>query len=126
MAEVTREVFERIKQSKQAFEKFTVVSGSMEPLIKVGAQIIVAINASPKKFDVVAFWGGDRLICHVLWHENVFLNQSAGKIYRTCPLQAQAVDLSITDDDLLGVVENFRLSWWQKIKLAWRLRAKGL
>lgn len=123
MAEVTREIFDAIKKSNAPFEKFKVVSDSMEPLIKIGDKVVVQINGKVKRFDVVAFWGGDKLICHVLWHINQVRN--APQMLVTCPLDGRSPDLAIRQEDLLGPVLNFKLSLWQKLKLSWLLKSKG-
>lgn len=124
--EVTREVFERMKAQENGFQKFEVVSGSMLPLIRVGDSVVVAVGAAVKRFDVVAFWGGDKLICHVLWHINRRVSVAGGQLYLTCPLSVGGADLAITDANMLGPVVNFRLGLWQKLKLTWRLRRLGL
>lgn len=127
MAEVTREMFEEMRDNTDSPpRKFTVVTGSMIPLIPIGAEVIVDIGREPKRFDVVAFWGGDRLICHVLWHINHHLQSGGERVYLTCALRGDSVDLSIKHSDYLGAVINYRLNVWNKLKLAWKLRKTGL
>lgn len=125
MAEVTKDIFQALKNSGLPFQKFTVVTGSMEPLIPVGQQVVVAIGKDVQRFDVVAFWSGEKLICHVLWHINQVIADGGEKIYLTTPLSGAGTDLSFSQKDLLGPVLNYRLSWWQKLRLSFRLRRRG-
>ena len=123
MAEVTRKIFDEMKKSNVPFKKFKVVSGSMEPLIQIGDNVVVQINGEVKRFDVVAFWGDNKLICHVLWHINQIKN--VPQMLVTCPLNGKFPDLAIRPEDLLGPVLNFKLSLWQKLKLSWIIKSKG-
>lgn len=125
MAEVTKEIFEKLKTSEISFQKFKVISGSMEPLIPVGETVLVHINAKVKRFDIVAFWGHDKLICHVLWHFNKFNRTKDEQIFVTCPLNGRFPDLSIRQQDILGPVVNYRLSFWHKLRMSWNMKSIG-
>lgn len=122
MAEVTRALFEELRSQVGAEREFVVVSGSMEPLIRIGEKILVQVGAEPSRFDVVAFWGEDRLTCHVLWHVNRKIASDGERVYLTCPLSRGGLDLAIKESDVLGPVRNFRLRWWHKLRLIWRFR----
>lgn len=127
MAEVTRELFEQMRDTAEMpLRKFVVVSGSMEPLIPIGQEVIVSVKARPKRFDVIAFWGRDRLICHVLWHVNRRISSAGEQLYQSVTLNGVSIDRAIPESDYLGVIVNYRLSVWNKLKLVWRLRARGL
>ncbi len=99
---------------------FRVVSGSMRPLIPVGASVVVEIGADVRPGDVVLFWDGARPVCHVLWHKNRVPSATGKAVYLTCGLEGRGLDLAVEEDRLLGRVISHHLTWWHKIRLSLR------
>ena len=111
--------FLRFKASQTVY-KFTVVTGSMAPLIPVGATVVVESAGTPSKGDIIVFWQADKLICHILWHENRLMQDGGEKVYVTRPLTGQHLDISIRSQQILGVVISHTLSWSWRWRLYWR------
>jgi len=57
---------------------FKIVSDSMMPLIPIGAEIHIekiAKQTEFKKFDILLFKQGERLVCHYFWHQNEVIDK---------------------------------------------------
>lgn len=117
--EMSWEDFQRVKNGNTLY-KFTVVTGSMVPIIPVGGKVVVESHARPRWGDIVVFWQDGKLICHVLWHQNRVLQSQGEQIYVTRSLVGKNWDVSIRAGQLLGVVISHRLSLWWKVRLWWR------
>jgi hypothetical protein len=125
MAEVTKERFAALKAAGQLVP-LQVVTGSMVPLIPVGTKIVVDPLATPVRWDVVVYWDGTRLICHVLWHINRLVSANGATTNVTAPLLGHGVDLVVTAENMLGVVVGRRLTWPWRLRMLWnRRRALG-
>jgi signal peptidase I len=110
--EITREIFEGLKRQKMY--KFKVITPSMEPIIKVGDNIVVDILAKDiRRFDIIVFKEEGRLICHYLWSMN--------KLFEPIMLQTRSMlgekDYPIKYEDYLGKVISQRLSLWVRFKI---------
>lgn len=109
---LNRDQFEQLKQLP--LFKSKVISDSMEPVIKVGADVVVDVgNQDIKRFDIIVFFHDGKLICHYLWQMN--------KIVKPILIQTRnmsgKLDYPVTFDDYLGKVMNYKLSFWQKLKI---------
>ena len=107
----------------------TIIGKSMLPLIKEGNVVDVeSINSilNLKRFDIIIFWQHDKLICHYFWRMNdVFQHKNADgnekKILVTKPLNPiRRSDQPITEEQILGIVKNYHLSQYLKIKVLWK------
>jgi hypothetical protein len=88
----------------------------MAPLLPVGCSIEVApMNRAPKPFDLLVFYDQklQALVCHyVKW-----VNESFGKQITTASLKTGLEDLPFSTDDVLGIVTNYKISFFRKLKL---------
>lgn len=108
----SREQFEQIKTLP--LFKSKVISDSMEPIIKVGQEVVIDVgNRDIKRFDIVVFYHDGKLICHYLWQMNKFVKPI---LLQTRNMSGK-LDFPVTLDDYLGKVMNYKLSFWQKLKI---------
>jgi signal peptidase I len=114
--------FQKLREASGPIFKFRVVTGSMEPLIPVGASVIVDGATEIKPHDIIVFWQDQKLICHVCWHENRVIRQEGQRIYVTRPLRGAFRDFSILQSQVLGKVLNFKLPVWR----LWLMRLQDL
>jgi len=117
---ITWPEFLELKKCRDEFSTHTVVTGSMEPIIKIGDRIIVDLkNKKFKVHDIIVFWMNGILICHTLIHINQIISDQQQIVYLTAPYYKKGVDLPIKEAQILGIVISHRLSWWSKLKLSW-------
>lgn len=89
-----------------------IISGSMEPLIMTNDFVdIEPLSGELKKFDILVFFQKDKLICHYVTHVNL----SDGKIITANLIGGE--DLPFEKDQILGKVVNYKVGFWQKLKL---------
>jgi signal peptidase I len=97
-----------------------VITDSMIPIINVGDVIkVVPVEnrATLRRFDIVVYWDGEKLISHYIWHQNRILKHQE-EIYTTRSLKEYSVnDVPIKISDILGFVENFQIPFWTKTKI---------
>jgi hypothetical protein len=110
------ELKKRVSESKRM--KFVVATDSMLPCISPGEEVeIEPITAKLKRFDIIVFWDGKSLVCHVFWHRNS-LAWGGPPLFVARALDTRlGEDLPASDEALLGKVVSHRLGFWQK----WRL-----
>jgi signal peptidase I len=105
---------------------FKVVTGSMEPLIRIGDRIQVVKRSRPiERFDILLFWNGEVPVCHLVWHVNHLRSETGGLVYITCPFNPKfgnREDLPVPEEQVLGHVISHRIGWLDRIRLAWRRR----
>ena len=112
--------FLELKKCSNDFSTHTVVTGSMEPIIKIGDRIIVDLkNKNFQIHDIIVFWMNGILICHTLIHINQIVSDQDQRVFLTAPYYKMGVDLPIREDQILGIVMSHKLSWWSKLKLSW-------
>lgn len=122
--EVSYSDFQKLREGSGPIFKFRIVTGSMAPLIPVGAAVIVDGVAEIRPYDIIVFWQDDKLICHTCWHENKIIQRDGQKIYVTRPLRGARRDFSILQSQVLGKVVNYRLPRWRLWLMRWEdLRA---
>lgn len=100
--------------------RFKIVSDSMTPLISVGSEIKIekiGIQTEFKKFDILLFRQGERLVCHYFWHQNEVIDR--GFITTRC-LKDGKLDHPFAREMIIGRVVNFEIGFWLKLKI--RLR----
>ena len=96
--------------------KYRVVSGSMEPLIQIGSELIlerVKIE-DIKKFDILVFTEAPIYICHYVWHVNKTFNK--GEI-TTRSLKEGHFDDAFSFDRVLGRVVNYKIGFYMKCRI---------
>lgn len=96
--------------------KYKIASDSMEPLIPVGAEILIeAVKAEEiKRFDILLFEESSKLMCHYVWHVNKTFNK--GEI-TTRNLSFGEKDLPFGFDKVRGRVVNFKLGFFTKCRI---------
>ena len=108
----TRVEFEALK--KMPMFKGKIVSNSMEPVIMVGEDIVVAVGEQDiKRFDIIVIFFEEKLICHYLWQKNRSLKPI---LLQTRNMFGQR-DIPIREEDYFGKVLSHKLSLWQKLKI---------
>ena len=111
------EDFLKLKTSGETLHKLSVVTGSMTPLIPVGATVVVDKLAPYQVNDIVVFWHNNQLIVHILWSINKSIKHRDKEVLVTRALNARAVDASISRENILGKVINYKLSFWDLLRL---------
>jgi hypothetical protein len=97
--------------------KYKVVSDSMTPLIPIGAELHLKKyhpGMNLKKFDILVFKENDVLMCHYFWHQNVFLDKD---LITTRALKDGKLDVPFSTKQILGVVINYKINWWMKLRI---------
>lgn len=110
------DITEDVKKSilSNSFFKGKVVSGSMEPVVMIGDDIVVEIKSLDlKRFDIIVFVQDQKLICHYLWTTNKFIRP----ILMQTRSMSGARDFPIKEENYIGKVVSHRLSFFQKMKI---------
>ena len=97
--------------------RFRIISDSMEPLLKVGDEIVWEKIEKPfenlERFDLILFRQNQNLYCHFLWkidyRQRVFVTRAYRYLWHE--------DLPLTQNQILGKVTNYQLSLRQKLKI---------
>lgn len=94
-----------------------IVTGSMEPVLKVGATYVLVRHHFDKlkRFDLIVFWNGEVPVAHYVWHINKEFGQ--GQVVTRSLQSPDREDLPVGDDMILGRLDDVRLSFWFRIKL---------
>jgi signal peptidase I len=101
---------------------FPIVSGSMEPLIKVGDTIIVEPSSTPlQPFDIVVFRREDKLICHYVLHLNRLPGPDGLARIITRGLNSNSEDFPVAVNEILGRVTNFKISFFMRFRQALKM-----
>jgi signal peptidase I len=109
---LTREQFEELK--KIPMFKSKVVSDSMVPLINIGDEVIIDVGHQDlKRFDIIVFYHDGKLISHYLWR----INRIVKPILLQTRNMSGKLDYPIEQKDYFGKVMNFKLSFWQKLRI---------
>jgi len=110
--QVSKDNLEKILS--QPFLRGRVLTASMDPLIKVGDEIVVDIKSNDlKRFDIIVFIQDDMLICHYIWSINKFVRPI---LIQTRSLLGKK-DFPIDLEKYIGKVISHRLSFVQIIKI---------
>ncbi len=121
MEGLKREEFEKLK--KMEIFRGNIVSDSMVPKINIGDKIVVDVgNLNLQRFDIIVFYGQDKLMCHYLWSMN---RKVEPILFQARSLKYGDKDLPIGFDDYLGKVISHKLSTWDKIRIFLSLKVKG-
>lgn len=96
--------------------KYRVVSDSMEPLIQIGAELILERVRSEdiRKFDILVFKETPVYMCHYVWHVNKVYNK--GDII-TRSLKEGRLDDAFSFDKVLGRVVNYKIGFLMKCRI---------
>lgn len=121
---VDKELFEKIKIQigQDGFITLNLSGRSMEPVLFDGDQACleqVDDLTSLKRFDVVVFWGEDRLFCHYLWHINRhFITDTSSMVFQTRPLNPlKSYDWPVVGHQILGKVRFASIPFILKAKI---------
>lgn len=109
---LNREQFEKLKGLP--LFKSKIVSNSMEPILKIGDEVVIDVGFKDiQRFDIIVFYHDEKLICHYLWRMN--------KLVKPILLQTRnmsgKLDYPITLENYLGKVVSHKLSLWQKLRI---------
>lgn len=107
-----RQHFEILK--KVPLYKGKIVSNSMEPVIRVGEEVVVDVGAKDiQRFDIIVIYVEGKLICHYVWQVNRLVMP---KLIQTRNMGGK-LDFPVSEADYLGKVLNFKLNWWHKLRI---------
>jgi hypothetical protein len=127
---IDENAFSELKRRLASDGKMKVVTPtrSMVPCIYPGDAVeIEPIEGDLKRFDIIVYWDGKNLVCHIYWHENS-LAWGGPRLFVARALDPKlGEDLPALPSALLGKVISHRLSPWQKwklIKSAWLAKPK--
>jgi len=95
-----------------------IISESMTPLINKGDKVTFALKEDLKLFDIIIFKYRDSLYCHIYLGESS-LNKDH---YKTIGLNNDNIDIPISKEDILGVVTNFKINFFHKLRVIFKLR----
>jgi signal peptidase I len=100
-----------------AIIKYKIVSDSMMPLIPIGAEVLITkshVALELKRFDIIVFEQEKKLTCHYVWHQNRVFDK--GKTFTRC-LKYNLADEPFDNDKIMGVVTNYKIGFFTKIKI---------
>lgn len=111
--QLSKEMFQQIKENLKPKTKTRVLSHSMEPYLSANETIEVSPYAFDKLRigDVIVFWRDQTLICHLVMK----INHSEKNSVITKGLSADEFDLPVYESDYLGLVTSPQLSWWRRL-----------
>jgi signal peptidase I len=117
LKELSWEDFLKLKTSGESLHKLSVVTGSMTPLIPVGSTVVVDKLAPYQVNDIIVFWHNKKLVVHVLWSVNKNIKHKDQDVLVTRALNSRVLDASISQENILGKVVNYKLSFWDLLRL---------
>lgn len=99
-----------------------VISGSMEPVIMTGDFVEVeAVRVETlKRFDIILYWDGEKLICHYVWHLNRIPGAAGERVILTKKMGKGNPDFPVSEYKILGRITNFSISWARKWLELWK------
>lgn len=108
---------------------FHVVTGSMSPVIAPGEAIVVepvVSLAELRRFDIIVFFSGGRLVCHYFWHQNALPSRPSAVAQGACVTRALGggEDLPVEPVDVLGRVVSHSISRFRRARLILRAIAR--
>jgi signal peptidase I len=104
--------------NEQGFLPIRIMSGSMEPVIRTGEQLMVAEIAEPLRiFDIIVFWDGSVMICHFVWRINRAIKSKGERWIVTRSLISSREDFPILESQILGRVTNRKLPFLRKLRI---------
>ncbi|MBY0517938.1 MAG: S24/S26 family peptidase [Bacteriovoracaceae bacterium] len=116
---MTWEEFVEVKKSQPLF-KFSVITGSMVPVLQVGETVVVDVDSTIDIHDIIVFWQDGKLVCHTVWRKNRIIRDEGEEVWVTRGIASNMMDLSIKKSEILGKVISHKLPLWWKLKLRWR------
>lgn len=94
--------------------KGEIKSGSMVPVIHIGDVVTVAVKErNLRRFDIVVFINGDKLICHYVWNFNRFIEPF---VLQTRSMEGLK-DFPISEEDYMGKVVSHQIPLWRKLMI---------
>lgn len=119
--EVSEEKFLALKRNllRDGSIEARIISNSMAPLIVPNDIITIQpLNLDELgDYSIIVFKSGKALFCHIF----VGFSQIERKHLKTIGLNNDGIDYPISIEDCLGVVTNYKLSFFHKIKLFLKL-----
>jgi signal peptidase I len=100
--------------------KYIVVSDSMSPLIAIGDELIIEPIEKDfifNRFDIILFNSDRGLTCHYFWHENKNIDKG---LIITRNLKNGRYDNPYDKKQIIGIVKNFKINFFLKLKILLR------
>ena len=122
---VTAEQFFALKEALEQRHRLSikVVSGSMEPVLLTNQKYWVEkvdANFKPRKFDIIVYWDGTKLICHYYDHSENVMN-SDQQVWILKPLTHDREDFPVSVERVLGLVDQ-KIPFFRKLTLRFHRR----
>lgn len=117
--QITDQIFGVIKSKiKTESVSITLVSNSMEPILKVGNEYRVEPIQydNIKRFDILVFRKDDVLIAHCVTHVNTIPDFSGNRTVVTCGINNKWEDYPVLEKDILGLID-YKIPFGIKAKL---------
>ena len=112
MAELEFKIFSELQKAIKSTDlEFNVRSDSMKPLLKVGDVIkVTELESDPNRFDIIVFKGQNKaLFVHYVWR--ILINHKDNKpYYLTRGINNKERDFPVNREDILGVVNNYKIT----------------
>jgi hypothetical protein len=95
--------------------KGKIVTGSMEPLLPIGTEILIRLKDHElKRFDIIVFQSDGKLICHFLWQQNKIVKPL---LLQTRNLKNLGTDFPIGQTEYFGKVISHKLRFRDKLRI---------
>ncbi|MFL5814735.1 MAG: S26 family signal peptidase [Bdellovibrionia bacterium] len=117
--------FEELKAKLQREKQLSVrvVTGSMEPVIQIGDELLVEDIQEPLKlFDIIVYWNGSVYICHFVWSLNRHTHNAGERWVVTRSLASSREDFPVLESGILGRVVDREIPFSKKLWIV--LKAK--
>jgi signal peptidase I len=104
-----------------------VVTGSMEPVIQVGDELVIEeIHEPLELFDIIVYWNGSVYLCHFVWslnrHTNSHTNSKGEHWVVTRSLASSREDFPVLESDILGRVVDREIPFLRKLWIVLKAR----
>jgi signal peptidase I len=116
--------FAVLKKNLKPNTEVQVLTSSMEPFFYKTDKIVVSpISVSEIKVgDAIVYWHNDKLICHLVYQ----IRHNIEVEFLTKGINNKHFDLPIKSQQILGIVVNPQISFWQRILFRFYIRLKSI
>ncbi len=106
-------LFIKKKLNEQSSLKVKIISGSMEPLIMTGEEVVLeSFQGDLVPYETYVYLNEENnLICHYFWKKSLL---EPGHLLFRALLSSQS-DHLVKKEFVLGKVKNKRVGWWQQL-----------
>jgi signal peptidase I len=112
--------FQKLKAELREHKELVVrvVTGSMEPVIRVGEGLTLEEIKKPLKlFDIVVYWNGTAFICHYVWALNRGSSSQSERWVVTRCIASAFEDFPVLESNILGRVTDRQIPFFRKLAI---------